>query len=68
MSHILQDTDQYIIGQGAVRVGDFKLMFAPHFNKDGWYNPDARPRKMRMVVRLMPIFFAAVLLLSNGMM
>ena len=25
-------------------------MFAPNFNKDGWYNPDARPRKMRMVV------------------
>merc|ERR1711936_732934 len=36
---------------GAIRVGDFKLMFAPHFNKDGWYNPDARPRKMRTVVR-----------------
>ena len=31
-------------------MGDFKLMFAPNFNKDGWYNPDARPRKMRMVV------------------
>ena len=40
-------------GQGAIRVGDFKLMFAPHFNKDGWYNPDAKPRKMRMVVSLM---------------
>merc|ERR1711971_154292 len=36
---------------GAIRVGDFKLMFAPQFNKDGWYNPDARPRKMRMVMR-----------------
>ena len=74
------------IAQGAIRVGDFKLMFAPKFNKDGWYilhfcpplqiikiiiclgrihtsiqgnmknklpnryNPDARPRKLRMVV------------------
>ena len=25
------------IAQGAIRVGDFKLMFAPKFNKDGWY-------------------------------
>ena len=40
----------FVIEQGAIRVGDFKLMFAPHFNKDGWYNPDAKPRKMRMVV------------------
>ena len=22
-------------------MGDYKLMFAPHFPKDGWYNPDA---------------------------
>ena len=28
-----------LYNQGAIRVGDFKLMFAPHFNKDGWYNP-----------------------------
>ena len=25
---------------GAIRVGDFKLMFARKFNKDGWYNID----------------------------
>ena len=25
------------IAQGAIRVSDFKLMFAPKFNKDGWY-------------------------------
>ena len=25
---------------GAIRVGPYKLMFAPEFNKDGWYNPD----------------------------
>ena len=27
--------------QGAIRVGDYKLMFAPQFNKDGWYDPDS---------------------------
>ena len=25
---------------GAIRVGPYKLMFAPKFNKDEWYNPD----------------------------
>ena len=57
MAHFPQPSPSFefnqYIGQGAIRVGDFKLMFAPHFNKDGWYNPDAKPRKMRMVVSLM---------------
>ena len=36
---------------GAIRVGDYKLMFAPRFNKDDWYNPDATRRKERMILR-----------------
>jgi len=31
--------------QGAIRVGDYKLMFANKFVKDGWYDPDAKLRR-----------------------
>ena len=71
MAHFPQPSPSFefnqYIGQGAIRVGDFKLMFAPHFNKDGWYNPDAKPRKMRMVVSLM-VMVMMVMMMAMVMM